>query len=294
MSSKSLDKFYTSPKVAEAFITKVDEICGLSSFDQIIEPSAGNGSFLKFLPQNTIALDIKPESTRIKEQDFFEYESDYHSLFNNINVLTIGNPPFGKGYMNPLAKGFFNHAAKFSNVIAFIVPQKWHTAWKVHFQLDNSFGLYYSSVLDKDSFLLDDNPYNVNCCAQIWSKIPIKGMENLRIRKRPPTKHEDFEMFLTCDNVPSLPKVREQLQKKEYWDFALKYWGKISVCEMSEVPVETTTHYLFKSKKPYVKDILNRIDWSKYVSNMGAPNVGGKSTLVKAYEETKKTLGYDA
>jgi len=49
-----------------------------------------------------------------------------------------------------------------------------------------------------------------------------------------------------------------------------------------------------KMQERLTKDILSRIDWSKYVSNMGAPNVGGKSTLVKAYEETKKTLGYDA
>ena len=40
-----------------------------------------------------------------------------------------------------------------------------------------------------------------------------------------------------------------------------------------------------------VRSIFDQIDWSKYVSNMGAPNVGGKSLIVKAYIEKKEELG---
>jgi hypothetical protein len=39
-----------------------------------------------------------------------------------------------------------------------------------------------------------------------------------------------------------------------------------------------------------VRDIFEQIDWSKYVSNMGAPNVGGKSLVVKAYNDKKEEL----
>jgi len=39
-----------------------------------------------------------------------------------------------------------------------------------------------------------------------------------------------------------------------------------------------------------VRSIFEQIDWGKYVSNMGAPNVGGKSLIVKAYEDKKKEL----
>jgi hypothetical protein len=63
------------------------------------------------------------------------------------------------------------------------------------------------------------------------------------------------------------------------------------VCDFSEVPEHTTTHYLFKSNQPYVRDIFESIDWSKYVSNMGAPNVGGKSLIIKAYTERKAEMG---
>jgi hypothetical protein len=192
--------------------------------------------------------------------------------------------------MNPLAKAFFNHAATFSELIAFIVPTKWQTSWKVQFQLNDSFGLYFSEILPKNSFVFNGDPYDVPCCMQIWSKTNPKKLKDIRIRKRPPTKHTDFDMFLTCDNVPKLPEVREQIRNQEYWEFALKYWGNIHICNLDEVSPETTTHYLFRSHKNYVRSIFEKIDWKKYVSNMGAPNVGGKSLVVKAYEDKKKEL----
>lgn len=288
--SKDLDKFYTHPDIAKKFVDIIDNIFPLKNFDLILEPSAGNGNILQYLPENSIGLDIEPEAENIIKQDFFEYQSPYDPIFNNIKIACIGNPPFGSGYMNPLAKAFFNHAATFSDLIAFIVPAKWNSSWKVQFQLDKNFGLYYSEVLPKNSFLLDEKPYNVPCCMQIWSKSNPNNLENLRITQRPPTKHKDFDMFLTCDNVPKLPEVREQIRNQEYWEFALKYWGQIRVCDFNEVSPDTTTHYLFKSKKEYVRSIFEKIDWSQYVSNMGAPNVGGKSLVVKAYTDKKKEL----
>lgn len=288
--SKDLDKFYTNPSIAKTFVDTIQRHFPLENFDLIVEPSAGNGSFLSILPENSIGLDIEPESPEIIRQDFFKYESPYHPLFNNIKIACIGNPPFGSGYMNPLAKAFFNHAASFSQLIAFIVPAKWQTSWKVHYQLDESFGLYFSELLPKNSFLLDGEPYDVPCCMQIWSKTNPNKLKNLRITKRPPTEHEDFDMFLTCDNVPRLEEVREQIKNNEYWDFALKYWGNIRVCDMGDVPPDTTTHYLFKSYKQYVREIFEKINWDSYVTNMGAPNVGGKSLVVKAYVDKKKEL----
>lgn len=288
--SKDLDKFYTHPDVAKRFVEIIDQYCPLDKFDLVLEPSAGCGNILKYLPDSAVGLDLEPEADNIIKQDFFNYASPYHPLLNNIKIACIGNPPFGSGYMNPLAKAFFNHAATFSEVIAFIVPAKWQTSWKVQFQLDKSFGLYFTELLPKNSFVFNGDPYDVPCCMQIWSKVQLGNLNNLRITERPPTKHNDFEMFLTCDNVPKLPTIREQIKNQEYWDFALKYWGQIRVCEFSDVPPETTTHYLIKSNKDYVRSIFEQIDWKNYVSNMGAPNVGGKSLLIKAYTDKKKEL----
>ena len=286
--AKDFDKFYTHPDIAKRFVDTVNQYTSLERFDLVIEPSAGSGNILQYLPSNAIGMDIEPEGDNILQQDFFTYESPYHPLTNNIRIATVTNPPFGSGYMNPLAKGFFKHAETFSELIAFIVPAKWSTSWKVQFQLDRSFGLYHSELLPEYSFVFNGEPYDVPCCMQVWSKVSLG--KDIRIRKRPPTKHQDFEMFLTCDNVPGLPAVREQIKNREYWDFALKYWGKIGVCDLNTVPIETTTHFLFKARKDYVRSIFEQIDWSKYVSNMGAPNVGGKSLVVKAYNDKKYEL----
>lgn len=286
---RELNKFYTSPAIAKIFVTEITRLVNLTEYDLIIEPSAGSGNFLEFLPSNTLALDLEPENDKIVKQDFFTYVSPYNPLTNNIRIACIGNPPFGTGYMNPLAKAFFNHAATFSETICFIVPAKWHTSWKVHAQLNRDFGLYYSKLLPKNSFVFKDKSYDVNCCMQIWSK-SVLG-QNLRILKKPKTKHEDFDLFLTCDKVPKTPKVREQIKNREYWDFGLKYWGKIEVCDIEKVPETTTTHFVFASRKPYVRQIFEKIDWKNYVTNMGAPNVGGKSLIIQAYEEKKSELG---
>ena len=286
--AKDFDKFYTNPEIAERFVSIVNRYSPLKEFDLVVEPAAGCGYILQHLPSNSVGMDIEPEGDNILQQDFFTYESPYHPLTNNIRIATVTNPPFGSGYMNPLAKAFFNHAATFSELIAFIVPAKWSTSWKVQFQLDKSFGLYHSELLPKYSFVFNGEPYDVPCCMQVWSKVSLGN--DIRIRERPPTKHQDFEMFLTCDNVPGLPAVREQIKNREYWDFALKYWGKIGVCDLNTVPTETTTHYLFKARKEYVRSIFEQIDWSEYVSNMGAPNVGGKSLVVRAYNDKKCDL----
>ncbi len=279
-----LDQFYTDPQIAKTFVEKINEYSNLNQYDLVIEPSAGTGNFLQYLPEGTFACDLEPKADNIVEMDWFDYQGKYEELYNPIRIAVVGNPPFGKGYMNPLAKGFFNHAAKIgAELIAFIVPAKYHTSWKVHKQLHKEFGLYFSEILPKNSFIKDDKPHNVNCCMQIWSKKKLG--KNLRILKVPPTKHEDFDMFLTCDNVGGRPEARRKLAEKEYWEFGLKYWGKIGVCEIDDIPLETTTHYLIHPYKSYVREIFENIDWSKYVTNMGAPNIGGKSIIIKAYSE---------
>ena len=56
----SIDKFYTQIKIAKECIDLVPD---LDTYDLIIEPSAGNGSFSSQL--NCIAYDIEPENKNI-------------------------------------------------------------------------------------------------------------------------------------------------------------------------------------------------------------------------------------
>ena len=106
-----LDKFYTKPHVAKECLNFLYDRFSIIKTMTFIEPSAGNGSFSSLI-ENCIALDIKPEAPNIKEQDFFTFTPEPG------DYVTFGNPPFGK--RSKMAIDFFNHAATYSKIIAFI------------------------------------------------------------------------------------------------------------------------------------------------------------------------------
>lgn len=88
---RQLDKFYTHPDVAAKCLRVFEKVSGLTLNDAscIVEPSAGNGSFLNHLPSHTIGLDISPEHPAVKRQNFFTYK-------RKRPAIVLGNPPFGK------------------------------------------------------------------------------------------------------------------------------------------------------------------------------------------------------
>ena len=152
------DKFYTKESVAEECCKLID----FSKFNSIIEPSAGNGSFLNFLPFYE-AFDIEPDSLKIKKQDFFSYDAKRIKK----PCLVIGNPPFG--IQGKLALDFFNYSATFADTIAFILPLSFKKNSVIN-KLNENFFLIKEKTLPKDSFLLKNKDYNVPCVFQIWEK----------------------------------------------------------------------------------------------------------------------------
>lgn len=145
---EGLDKFYTIPTYSKNCIDKMFEIYDINTWDLIVEPSAGDGSFLNQIPtKNKIGIDISPEETNIIKQDFF----DYTPPLDKTNILVIGNPPFGR--VSSLAIKFFNHSAKWANVIAFIIPRTFRKI-SVQNKLDEMFHLIYDEETPIVFFLL--------------------------------------------------------------------------------------------------------------------------------------------
>ncbi len=82
-----------------------------------IEPSAGDGAFLNELPKNRrIGIDIEPRHDEVIKSDFLEWSPEIVGKY-----ITIGGPPFG--VRGKLAVKFMNYASKFSDVVAFILPE---------------------------------------------------------------------------------------------------------------------------------------------------------------------------
>lgn len=157
-SKESLDKFYTNPKIAEFCLNRLGSI---ERFSEVIEPSAGAGSFSNLLESCT-AFDIAPEHDSIVQQDWFQYE---RARGYDERVLVVGNPPFGK--RNSLALRFINHAAVFADTVAFVLPLSFMKD-SVQARVHQNLHLVDSVQLPKNSFLLRNKPYDVPCVFQVW------------------------------------------------------------------------------------------------------------------------------
>jgi predicted RNA methylase len=177
----TIDKYYTKPSVVNKCIELVKKYINISNNDLIIEPSAGNGSFIeniKTLSTNYKFYDLEPEHNEIIKQNFLEF--DYKELkqkFTNIHI--IGNPPFGR--QASLAKKFIKKCCLFSNSISFILPKSFKKdSMKKSFE--KHYHLIYEIDLFENSFLVNGIDCDVPCVFQIWQyKEEIRNEVNKRI-----------------------------------------------------------------------------------------------------------------
>ena len=107
------DKYYTPVYLAKYCIDKTFKIIGKENITDIIEPSAGNGSFSNQL--DCTAYDLYPEGDNIIKQDYLKLDLPYKK-----GRLIIGNPPYGT--KNTLPVKFYKKSIELSDYIAFILP----------------------------------------------------------------------------------------------------------------------------------------------------------------------------
>ena len=178
-----LDKFYTIPAISEKCLNTIGAKYDWKRWDLVVEPSAGNGSFLSKIPTSKkVGVDISPEHADIIKKDFFEYKppSDVS------NILVVGNPPFGR--VSSLAVKFFNHSAEWCNVIAFIIPKTFRRV-SLQNRLHRKFHLVHDDEIPSDPCSFSP-PMQVKCCFQIWEKRP-EERELVKLS----TKHADWEFM---------------------------------------------------------------------------------------------------
>lgn len=246
------DQFLTKHEVSEMCISFLSKLTNINLFDIILEPSCGNGSFLRYLPSKTIYIDIDStdENRRI---DFLKTSSicDMKYEHGNKKFLTIGNPPFGKN--SSLAISFFNKAAEFSDIIAFIVP-KTFLKKSVENRLDHKYHLTASLNIPENSFIFKDKDYNVPCIFQIWIyyksyHLTIHGNLNLEPRKiiSLSTTCEDFDFVKVSDNPDIIIRRNGVLAGKIFKD-NLEKWV-------------TNNHYFIKVKdRNRVQEVIQKLE----------------------------------
>jgi len=271
-----LDKFYTNESIAKKCINTLGTKYNWDLWDLVIEPSAGNGSFLKQLPtKKCIGIDIEPEHADIIKQDFLLYKLPPTTILLN-NILVIGNPPFGK--VSSLAIKFFNHSAEFATVIAFIIPKTFRRV-----SVQNKLNLKFHLILDEDipqsppSF---NPPMMVKCCFQIWVK-----KEEVRDIIKLDTFHKDWDFLpfgpLDLNGQPTPPKGA---------NFAIRaYGGKCGEIKKSSLDeLRPKSWHWIKIKKHISLQVLldrfSKLDYSLSLDT-ARQNSLGRGELVRLYSD---------
>lgn len=166
LNRNTIDKYYTKNIVADLCLEFVKKYIQINTNDLIIEPSAGNGSFIngiKSLTNNFRFYDIEPDNEEIIKQDYLLLENGEEE--NKIHI--IGNPPFGR--QSSYAIKFIKKSSEFCDSISFILPKSFKkNSLKKSFPLN--FHLVFEIDLPDNSFLVDGVEHNVPCIFQIWEK----------------------------------------------------------------------------------------------------------------------------
>lgn len=266
---QGLDKFYTRIPIAQMCIDMIESSHTITKFDLVVEPSAGNGSFFNLIEHpNKVGIDISPECDGIMELDFFDYTPN----IIDSNILVIGNPPFGR--VSSIAVKFFNHAAKWADVIAFIIPKTFRKI-SIQNRLDTKF------VLIKD-IDIPDTPcsftpaMNVKCCFQIWKKSNVlRQIVNL------PETHVDWN-FLKLgpkdENNQPTPPIGA--------DFAIRaYGGKCGFIQTNGLENLRPKSWHWIKSNIQISQLIQRfesLDYSKSL-NTARQNSMGKKELIQLY-----------
>ena len=250
------DKYYTSPELAEYCVKKTKEIIGRENITEYLEPSAGNGVFLNYLPKGTLAYDIEPEDykNRIVKADYLSLDLEYKK-----GRCIIGNPPFG--VKNNLTVTFYKKSVQIADYISFILPIS---------QYNNHIKLYeYDLLYTENLGAMQYSDRIVHCCLNIYKK-PECGFN-----ERPNYHLQDVEIKESIINQN--PKRQKIINKEDFnYDIRICVWGA-AMGKQVEYPNQYVKEFCIKINNiklqtKIIKLILNT-KWSEKYPMTATPNL---------------------
>lgn len=210
-----------------------------------LEPAAGTGAFLEAARargfSRVLAYDIEPRHPDVQTADFLTRRPELS------DAVVVTNPPFGRN--NALSVPFFNHAADFASLIAFIVPLSWRK-WSVQNRLDPRFWLVHDQEL-KVNYVDEDGEANhgmdrLRTCIQVWRREEGKPRPHITVK----------DMGLIRRASPAEA------------DIALSIFGfSCGQVEREFERVKNTTKVFLKLNHPDVLEALETVDFSRFYMN---------------------------
>jgi predicted RNA methylase len=238
------EQYYTPKPLALELVAQIEKVLGSLAGKTVLEPAGGTGAFIDAVQAigvaNVISFDIEPLHELVTFGDFLEQE------IKESNLITISNPPFGRN--NSLSIPFFNHAAKVSDAICFIVPRSWRK-WSVTNRLDLGFTLALDLDIDIDYVDAAGTPLSeknhLATCFQIWKKVDAP------------------RALVRVTDKGIIEKVSPELA-----DVSLTIFGYgCGKVKTQFEPVANTTQMFLKLKHPQALAALESVDYSKFFKN---------------------------
>lgn len=236
----NLDKYYTPVPVARYCIDTAFKSLKDFEITDIIEPSAGNGSFSQHL--NCTAYDIEPECASIHRQDYLAFNIPYKR-----GRLIIGNPPFGSR-MN-LAQKFYKKSVCIGDFIAFILPIS---------QLNNPSSLYeFDLIYSEDLGKVVYTDRELHCCFNVYKR-PDKGLNSK-----------------SSNSLDSVSIIRQDSKKykESSFDIRICYWGNGSAGKVLTTGESYSAEYKIKVAPMFLNDVRNaleKVNWSEELNCIAA------------------------
>lgn len=185
MAVNNNDEYYTPDHIVSDVMSQLTSLnLGITGY---VEPSAGGGAFLPYLPDDTLAIDINPKSDLVIYGDFLDTTFPYQE-----GLCVVGNPPFGN--RNSLAVKFFKKSVNLGDYVAFILPIS---------QLDNQQQMFqFNLIHSEDLGVHEYSGVKVHCCFNVYRR-PKGGSVNTKkpTYEVPGVSYFEFRRG-GCNNVP--------------------------------------------------------------------------------------------
>lgn len=283
MSPREKNQFFTPKDTAKECVDilyNLLESYNLNISDyQFIEPSAGKGIFLHYLPEDTIAMDIENfGNSKIFIQDFYDWEPELNKKY-----IVIGNPPFGLRGQQALR--FINKALTFAEFCAFILPPLFNSDGRGTPKKRINGYLAYTGPCASNYYYPDGSNVDVATIYQIWTNNSAFGQNTETV-----DKPDGYQIYSLSDG--GTPGTTRNKDKLYICDFYLPStcFGKENVCiidSFEKLPQRRGYGIIVDDKTKL--DIIKKINWSEvaFYSTNGASNLR-MSLIIKAINQCLK------
>ena len=273
LSAREKDQFFTPEKTAKNCIDILYNIIEENGIDIneyiFIEPSAGKGVFLNYLPENTLAFDIEKFDNRVQVQDFFTWQPEQDKKY-----IVVGNPPFGLRGQKALK--FINKSLTFADFCAFILPPLFDSDGRGTPKKRINGNLLYTGQCDSKYNYPDGTATTVATIFQIWT-----SLKNLGEEIKPNEKPIGFQIYSLSDGgTPGSTRNKDKLYICDYY-LPSTCFGENNVHlydNFEDLPQRRGYGIIVSDNT--LREKIQTIDWSKisFYSTNGASNL--RSSLI--------------